>query len=226
MYTDRYRTAFAALDLPLQPEHGMDAATIALMPLEGLRLPKALAEYYAVAGNELVLNQCYDRLLPPDEVFVESGRIAFMEENQVVVYWGVRGLADDSNHDSNHDSNTANGNPPLEQGANNEGEPIDWYSELTDCASFLITMLYWHASFGGGLEFCGSAVVAPDLKETLEQRFDVIGTIDTLTAYGRKGCALSFSKMFDDEYQLFAGFSTEQQKLDVSRELNVTWEDD
>jgi hypothetical protein len=53
---------------------------------------------------EKLLNQCYNRLLAPAEVFVESGRIVFMAENQAVVYWAVKGTSE-------------NDNPVVEQGS-------------------------------------------------------------------------------------------------------------
>jgi hypothetical protein len=217
MFADRYRSAFAALDLPLQPEHGLEAESIAAMPLADLRLPRALADYYEVAGNETVLNHCYNRLLSPDEVFVESGRIAFMEENQAVVYWGVRGA-------SGNEIGVGD-NPPLEQGTNVEGEALGWYTELTDCAEFLVTMLYWHASFGGGLEFCASSTVRLELKTKLDEAFQLVGTVDQLVAYGRQGCALTFIKWVNDEWRLFGGFSTVAQQFEVGNELGLQWDD-
>jgi hypothetical protein len=108
-FAGRYRALFALLGQPLKPEDGWSPDTLAHLNLEGVRLPEALRAYYLVAGNERRLNHSFNRLLALEDVFVEAGRLVFMEENQNVVYWGVSG--DDAN-------------PMVEQGVNLHPEPL------------------------------------------------------------------------------------------------------
>jgi hypothetical protein len=212
MFANRYRAAFESLGLPLRPKDALKPDSLKNLKLEGLVLPNALRDYYLVAGSEETLNHSFNRLLAPKNGFVDSGRIVFMEENQTVVYWGIR--PDGSE------------NPTVEQGINIEGKPIEWHSEDTDCAEFLETNLYWQASFGGGLKYLVQAGVSPDFKAKLEQNFRVVGKIGEMHAFARDGCAITFLKWFDDEYRVFAGFAKKKFQTAIGKELGLIWEED
>jgi hypothetical protein len=218
MFANRYRAAFESLGLPLRPKHALKPDSLEHFKLEGLVLPNALRDYYLVAGNEETLNHSFNRLLAPEDVFVESGRIVFMEENQGVVYWGIKADGIDEN-------------PVVEQGINIEGKPIEWHSENTDCAEFLEAMLYWQASFGGGLKYPVQAGVSPDFKAKLEQDFRVVGKIGEMHAFARDGCAITFLKWFDDAdsiqtWRVFAGFAKKKFQTAIGKELGLIWEED
>jgi hypothetical protein len=217
MFAERYRAAFESLGLPLRPKDALKPESLESLKLEGFHLPLALREFYLVAGNEAVLNQSFNRLFAPENVFVESGRIVFMEENQGVVYWGIK--PDGSE------------NPVVEQGINIEGKPIEWHSENADCAEFLEAMLCWQASFGGGLKYPVQAGVNPDFKAKLEQDFRVVGKIGEMYAFARDGCAITFLKWFDDAdstqtWRVFAGFSKKKFQTSIGKELGLIWEED
>jgi hypothetical protein len=212
MFAERYRAAFESLGLPLRPKDALKSESLENMNLEGLHLPFALREYFLVAGNEAVLNQSFNRLLAPENVFVESGRIVFMEENQGVVYWGIK--PDGSE------------NPIVEQGINLDGKPIEWHSEDADCAEFLEVMLCWQASFGGGLKYPVQAWVDADFGARLEANFRFVGRIGEMQAFARDGCAITFLKWFDDEFRVFAGFAKKKFQTAVGKELGLIWEED
>lgn len=217
MVAERYRAAFQSLGLPLRPKDGLKPESLEGIKLEGLVWPVALRDYYLVAGNEETLNQSFNRLLEPKDIFVDAGRIVFMEENQGVVYWGVKadGMIE---------------NPIVEQGVNIEGKAIEWHSEGSDCAGFLEAMLYWQASFGGGLKYPVQAQVGPDFKLRLEQDFRFAGKIGEMHAFARDGCAITFLKWFDqgagDEFRVFAGFTKKKLQTALGKELGLIWEED
>jgi hypothetical protein len=212
MFADRYRAAFASLGLPLRPKDALKSESLESIKLDGLRLPLALCEYFLVAGNEDTLNHSFNRLLAPENVFVDAGRIVFMEENQGVVYWGVQSDGIE--------------NPIVEQGINVEGKPLEWHSEDSDCAGFLEAMLYWQASFGGGLKYPVQAAVDTDFGAKLETHFRFVGKIGEMQAFARDGCAITFLKWFDDEYRVFAGFAKKKLQTAVGNELGLIWEED
>jgi len=54
-----------------------------------IRLPRALRDYYLVAGRERILNHAFNRLCFPEGWEMETGKLVFMEENQTAVVWGV-----------------------------------------------------------------------------------------------------------------------------------------
>ena len=91
-----------------------------------MRLPLALRDYYALAGN-LPINVEHNRLYAPKRLKKRKGKLVFMEENQMVVFWGV-------------DVDTTS-DPEVFQ-ANNE-IPLQWFSEECTFTAFIIRMLRW-----------------------------------------------------------------------------------
>ena len=94
-YQRLYRQAFETLGRPLKsddkvPEEELLAAERRL----GLRIPKALADFYRCAGRAADRTSVFNKLLPPAELAVQSGKLVFMEENQAVVLWGTDAGAD------------------------------------------------------------------------------------------------------------------------------------
>lgn len=214
MFADRYRTTFASLGQALKPEHGISSQTLQQIVPEGIHLPDALRDYYLVAGNEQHFNQSFNRLIAPAKLELEAGRIVFMEENQDVVYWGVPNQSTDAD-------------PIVEQGVNVENEPLEWHSEHARCADFLEVMVYWQASFGGGLKYCVGAPTTLETQARLERDFRLVGVVGELHAYARQDCALSFLKWQEDghEWRMFAGFNTRKLQTAVGRELGLRWEE-
>jgi hypothetical protein len=56
----------------------------------GFELPKSLIDYYRTLGNCSELNNYQNRILELDKIFIEDGFLIFAEENQNVVYWGIK----------------------------------------------------------------------------------------------------------------------------------------
>lgn len=209
-YAEQYCEAYAQLGIRLKPAHGVPVEELTV---DGQLIPLALREYYRVAGREERLNQVHDRLLLPDDWFMDGGRLCFMEENQGAVSWGVKLDGGDD--------------PMVEQGANAGEKPLDWYSELTPCSTFLLTMLYWHASFGVGLKYTGMAVVSDDFQAVLDRELQFTGEVQELRTYTSRdfiGTAFSLVKM-GEELHLYAGFSTRHSMDTLARQLNVQWEE-
>jgi hypothetical protein len=90
MFADSYRATFATLGVQLISEDGcLNADIEGAESRLAIRLPGSLKEYYLVAGREKRINQFHNRLLPPEKLFLDAGRVVFMEENQRVVFWAV-----------------------------------------------------------------------------------------------------------------------------------------
>jgi hypothetical protein len=116
-YLLRYRQAIEVLDRPLTSEDGLPDRDIVMGEQRlGVRLPRALREYYGIAGR-LDLNRAHNQLYTPHEWFVDAGKFVFMEENQEVVYWGIP-ISEEVGDD-----------PPVSQGVNVVDQPIDWHPE-------------------------------------------------------------------------------------------------
>src|SRR5262249_9717031 len=171
----------------------------------GVKLPRALWEYYALVGRHQ-LNQAHNRLLSPGALFIARGHLAFMEENQRVVYWGLRcrelGKAD----------------PTVLQTGDPEDEP--WYSERVRCSEFLTAMLYWQAA-GGGLRYVGyTDYVGVEIVRQIEEAWPLIARIRGLDAYGKPGqavCWLSDGKTG----MVQVGARTRHDYRDIEKRLGV-----
>jgi hypothetical protein len=105
-----------------------DAAVQRALKKKGLILPRALAEYYALAGKHPI-NTRHNRLYSIGELTWFSDRLVFMEENQTVAYWGI--IRDDLEKT----------NPIVWQGANES--PIAWYAEDYKLSQFLMALWNW-----------------------------------------------------------------------------------
>ena len=93
-----------------------------------IKLPEALKEYYELAGD-LPLNKEHNRLYLPKELTVRDGWLIFMEENQAVVFWGMK------------TSDLGSSDPKVYQ-ASNEPE-LRWYSERRKLSDFVLKMWRW-----------------------------------------------------------------------------------
>src|SRR5262245_47258682 len=83
--------------------------------------PAALRDYYLAVGKLDQLNDAHNHLLPPEEWFVDGGKLVFLAENQAVCYWGVGA------------SKSRPDDPPVFQGVNNLPNPIKWHPEHRRC---------------------------------------------------------------------------------------------
>ena len=79
----------------------------------------------------------HNRLRDPAELSLLEGKLVFMEENQVVVFWGVDERACDQN------------DPEVFQASNEE--PIVWYSEEISLSDFIIKVWRWQYGLDPGL---------------------------------------------------------------------------
>src|SRR5262245_61284773 len=141
-FRSRYRQALRSLIRKPIPRDGFPVGLLKAAEVRlGVKLPKALWDFYAVVGRHK-LNQHYNRLLSPVDLFLATDHLVFMEENQAVVYWGVSR------------DELSKKDPPVFQAQTPEEGP--WYSEGASCSEFLIAMLYWQA-VGGGLPYTGYA---------------------------------------------------------------------
>jgi uncharacterized protein (TIGR02996 family) len=180
-FTLRYQTAFAALARPLRPRDGVPEGRVARGERRlGIRLPRALRNYYLVAGRLDQFNvDVHDHLMPPESWELDSGIVEFLDENQGVARWGVK--ADDPVGDD----------PPVFH--TYYGEPMDWNKIHPRCSEFLVTHLYLHAVWGG-MKYLGKATDIGQAEVTqalakLEKTWPFVGEDSDLLAFGKDGQA-------------------------------------
>ena len=89
-FKQHYRKMFDTLGYPLRSSHALAASTIDRAAERlNVRVPKALRDFYLVAGREKRFNHCHNRILGPKNWRVSKNKLIFMEENQWVVWWAV-----------------------------------------------------------------------------------------------------------------------------------------
>jgi len=208
-----YRDLFKTFGYPLAPHAGTSPKTLAAAQKRlGVKAPAALADYYLVAGGERRLNTCLNRLLPPQQWWIDKQRLIFMEENQAVLWWGVSVR------------NPASVDPPISQGLNDD--PVTWVPEHRKCSVFLAVMLHWHA-VNDGLPFCGQA----DAPDETDYRFEQHGwtcyvQVNSLTAYSRPGqviCLMPPGNLpFMQKWTVHAAGKTKGDLQAIAEELKLT----
>jgi hypothetical protein len=217
-----YAGSFAEFGSALAPRDGCaESLIVAAEERLGIRAPRSLRDYYLVAGEEGRFNQIHNRLLPPEKWFVDRGHLAFMEENQVVVYWGVEASpspADD---------------PPVFQGVRVRAEPIAWYREHDRCSVFLTVLLHWHGAFGGAMGYTGTAPVPADIVGQLDRDWVFAGEVNKMRAYHRNGQVVCFVEWRDpidrmrkcSPWRIFVGASTGEGLQEIAKDLDIALED-
>jgi uncharacterized protein (TIGR02996 family) len=171
-----YRTAFAALARPLTPRDGVPEERVARGEDRlGVRLPRALRDYYLVAGRFDRLNQAHDRLLPPGQWELASRKIVFLEENQWAALAGVR--ADDP----------AGDDPPVFWGYVFDERP-QWGRHHDRCSEWLVLNLYRQAVLGG-MKYLARADISPQDLAQIEETWPLIGE-GFVKAFGKDGQAV------------------------------------
>ncbi|WPV65340.1 hypothetical protein [Chitinophaga sp. LS1] len=104
-------------------------------------LPLVLKEYYLTLGKHDAVNYSHNRLLKPDQIgFSQDEYLIFYEENQGVVFWGIK------------QSDLALPNPPVYGNYSGDEMNPDWHQECATTDGFLLLMAVYNGVLGG-LEF-------------------------------------------------------------------------
>jgi len=209
-YRGLYRRTFETLGRNLNPEDATpEAEILAAEKRLGRQIPKALADFYRVAGRADDYNAIHDRLLPPTELALESDKLVFLEENQAVVLWGT-----DAWPKTTED-------PPAYQATN--AEPLIWEAVNDRCSVFLLVMLHWAAAFAGAMPQTRTSAVDERLREALDRDWAYVGEVNGLQAYNRPSKAVCFLR-WDAEWRIFAGSVSGEAMEAIAADLGVAWE--
>jgi hypothetical protein len=166
-FANVFRTTYAALGRPLRRRDGMALSRIRTAERRlGVLVPTVLRDYFHVAGQETKFNAAFNRLLPPEEWFVDRKRLVFFEENQQVVYWGVPAAFTPDAGRRTPDARRMS-DPPVYQGVS--AERLYWYREHRNCSTFLLVLLHWHGAFAGALPATATAVASLGLRKRLRK---------------------------------------------------------
>lgn len=219
-FASDYRKLFSEIGAKLTARDGCPEARIVVAEQGlGVRVPRALRDYYLVAGRERRFNQIHNRFLAPDDWFVTNGHLAFLDENQSVVFWGVRAVKDEAI------------DPWVFQGVNDD--PIEWQREHRYCSIFLKVMVLWHGANGGAMPHIGSAAVPARFVTKLDRDWEFVGEVNRMRAYHRPGQVACFVEWSDIDqhrrneppWRVFVGEWTKAGLDQIAQEWEVTFEE-
>jgi hypothetical protein len=167
----RYRALLTDIIGRAASSHGYSSGSVERAEARlGIRLPAPLRDYYLKVGRHKI-NRVHNRLWPPEALEISQGRLVFMEENQGVVFWGVR-------------SRSEAADPLVYQ--TTELDDGEWVAE-SKCSQFLPAMLCWQA-VGGGLPYIGySDSLSPTVARRLTRGWSPAGRIIDLSAFVKDG---------------------------------------
>jgi hypothetical protein len=223
VFTETYQNTFATFGIRLRSEDACSNADVedAENRLE-IRLPESLKAYYLVAGREKRINQFHNRLLLPEKLFIDSGRVVFLEENQWVVFWGVPAV-----QEIQRDAGVF-------QGVNRHDEGIEWHPEHDSCFTFLNVMAVWHASCGGAAAHTAVGYVDESTtRATLDAQWRFLGEVNAMRAYTQSRRAVCFLKWEDfiqkhrklPAWRVFAVAASGDELSELQASLQAQWED-
>lgn len=183
----------------------------------GSELPKQLRKYYLALGKNESINFSHNRLFTPSEIdFSDDGYLIFYEENQVVVYWGIK--APDLRLD----------NPPVYGNYSPNNASSDWHLEATTTEDFLLLMAVYNGTFGG-LKYNANSFeqVKPSVVKYIEANWEEISAISfpKQKIYTDKFDEV-ISLSFDDNNNcsaIFIGTSHQQRFDNLLDNLDVEW---
>jgi hypothetical protein len=170
-FAERYRTVLAAITGRASSAHGYTRRAVEAAEARlGFGIPEALRDYYLSVGRH-ELNRIHNRLWSPDDLEVSQGRLVFLEENQCVVYWGVR-------------RRTTAADPLVSQTM--DLDDGGWAADAR-CSLFLPAMLCWYAA-NGSMPYMGySEQMAPRDAQHLVRGWQSAGRSAVHSAYLRGG---------------------------------------
>ncbi|MBN1255202.1 MAG: hypothetical protein JXA50_08020 [Deltaproteobacteria bacterium] len=122
-YESHFREIFGSEP---EPANGLgEEAVQARLAQRGLQIPRALFDYYSVAGYHWV-NKKQNRLRSIEELDWYMDWLVFMDDDQGLVSWGIQR------------QDLSSSDPLVWQGI--LGEEIDWFQEDLTLSEFLIEM--------------------------------------------------------------------------------------
>ena len=101
-----------------------------------VKFPLVFREYYLQLGATESVNQSFNSLATPEQLYFDGNFLCFCEENQGVVMWAIR------------KEDLANPNPPVWGNYGSETNP-DWILENPKLSDFWLYMAIYNGTLGG-----------------------------------------------------------------------------
>lgn len=193
-----------------------ESEIVALETQLDIVLPARLREYYLTLGKHEALNAAHNRLLGPDDIWYSPDEyLIFYEENQAVVYWGIK------------NEELSNPNPPVYGNYSSDEWNPDWHQEFPMDACLLMFAVY--NGVLGGLHYNANCLegIKPEVASYIKDHWQVLEDIsnDSQRIYTRDYAEV-ISLSFDDEQNctgIFIGTNQQERFDNMLAHLDVEW---
>ena len=115
-----------------------------------ITFPEEFRAYYLQLGATESVNQSFNSLATPEQLYFDEDFLCFCEENQGVVMWAIR------------KEDLANPNPPIWGNYGSETDP-DWILENPKLSDFWLYMAIYNGTLGG-LSYNANAMGGWDME--------------------------------------------------------------
>lgn len=195
-----------------------ESEIVALEKQLNIALPATLREYYLTLGRHEAINYSHNRLLQPGgEIgFSPDEYLIFYEENQAVVYWGIK------------KEDLSNANPSVYGNYSSADGNPNWYLELPNTEACLLMLAVYNGVLGG-LKYNANYLESVNLdvvnyiKENWQHVEDISST--TQRIYTRDYAEM-ISLSFDSEQNcsgIFIGTNDVARFDNMLDNLDVDW---
>ena len=173
----------------------------------GLTLPRLLREFYLLVGRREGINSAYNRLLDPEDLFVDNNTLVFYEENQAICVWGVS-LGNFSEED------------PSVVRKDSTDKALVWEADFDHFSQFLTAMLFMQA-VNGGMRHHGVGTAA-SVQASSDWEVIRLGGSWNNTVLMRDGVVLY---IFGNEPgpEVFGSAKSKRRLLALEAEFQIDW---
>ena len=206
-------------NVPENENYGVAESEIVAVEKElNIAMPAKLREYYLTLGKHEAINYSHNRLLKPggEIEFSPDGYLVFYEENQGVVYWGIK------------KEDLLNPNPPVYGGYTSEDGTANWYLELPTTETSLLMLAVYNGVLGG-LKYNANGLesIKPEVVSYVKQNWQEVEDIsnNTQRIYTRDYDEM-ISLSFDSEKNcsgIFIGTNDQSRFDNMIDHLDVDW---
>ena len=204
-----YRVLVKRLLRPVGKSDGFSEAAISEAEQRlGLKLPRLLHEFYLLTGTREDINGTYNRLLDPEDLFIDSDTLVFYEENQAICVWGVAL------------GNLNEENPPVVRKDSTDEAPV-WEADFDHLSQFLTAMLFMQA-VNGGMRHHGVGTAA-NIQASSDWDVIKLGGSWNNTVLMRDGAVLY---IFGNEPgpEVFGAAKSKRKLLGLEKEFQIAWD--
>ena len=178
------------------------------------KLPASLRQYYLLLGKNNALNNTFNRLLAPNELYyTPDNHLIFYEENQEVVIWGLN-------------AKTMGDPDPAVWGSYDTGR-AEWFVDSDTTEHFLLSMAYLSGVLGGlsyrAMKVKPSSETISFIEKTWKEQKDITNQYLRFFTNDYSGILVLMTNEAEQAERLYIASNHKEAYLAMSSRLNLLW---